>query len=250
MIELAHVTKVYPTDTGEVRAVDDVSFTVDEGETLCLIGTSGSGKTTAMRMINRLEEPTTGTVRTGGRPVTEQDATMLRRSIGYVIQRGGLFPHMTVARNIGLLCELEGYETARTTSRVQELLDLVGLPPDTYQSRYPRELSGGQQQRVSVARALALDPPIVLMDEPFGALDPLTRRQLHREFLSLQDILDKTMVIVTHDMDEAFLLGDRIGVMDAGKMVQCGTADELRAAPANDFVRDLLEAATPEAPGA
>lgn len=249
MIALEQVRKVYPgPDGAEVVAVDDVSLTVQEGETLCLIGTSGSGKTTTMKMINRLIEPTSGTIRVGGEDVTTLDPIALRRRIGYVIQRGGLFPHKTVAQNVGLLCRLEGWDAAKTEARVRELLELVNLPPDEYAARYPKELSGGQQQRVGVARALALDPALVLMDEPFGALDPITRDQLHTEFKQLQARVKKTIVLVTHDMAEAFDLGDRIALLDGGKLIQVGTPDELREQPATEFVREFLKRHLAERP--
>lgn len=242
MIELKNVRKVYPDPDGpgEVAAVDGVSLTVPEGETLCLIGTSGCGKTTTMKLINGLIRPSTGDVSVGGRRVADQDPIRLRRQIGYVIQKGGLFPHMTVGRNIGLLCELEGWPRDKTTARVAELMNLVNLPPDEYVHRYPNGLSGGQRQRVGVARALALDPDYMLMDEPFGALDPITRRQIHDEFADLQGRLKKTVVIVTHDLTEAFQLGDKIAVMDRGKVVQHATPAEIKAAPATDFVRDFV----------
>ncbi|MEZ6186186.1 MAG: ATP-binding cassette domain-containing protein [Planctomycetota bacterium] len=244
MIELEAVRKVFPPRGGQgdpVVAVDGVSFTVGAGETLCLIGTSGCGKTTTMKMINRLIEPTSGTIRVGGEDVTAQDVIRLRRRLGYVIQKGGLFPHMTLAENVGLLCQEEGWEAERTRARVDELLNLVNLPPDAFRGRYPREVSGGQRQRVGVARALALDPDYVLMDEPFGALDPITRSQIHDEFLDLKTRVKKTIVIVTHDMDEAFKLGDQVALMDHGRVVQLGTAEDFRERPANDFVRAFLQ---------
>jgi osmoprotectant transport system ATP-binding protein len=175
-----------------------------------------------------------------GRDVREQDPIRLRRSIGYVIQKGGLFPHMTVARNVGLLCELEDWEPARVQARVAELLALVNLPIDTFGPRYPRELSGGQRQRVGVARALALDPPIILMDEPFGALDPISRSRIHDEFMELQRSVQKTIVIVTHDMAEAFKLADEVALMSEGKIVQRGTEADFRERPASAFVEEFL----------
>lgn len=241
MIELREVQQRYPGRDGRpVVALDGVSLTVRAGETLCLIGTSGSGKTTLMKTINRLIQPTAGQVRIDGRDVQEEDPIRLRRRIGYVIQKGGLFPHLTVSQNVGLLCRLEGWDPALTAARVEQLLALVNLPAATFGARYPAELSGGQRQRVGVARALALDPPIVLMDEPFGALDPITRGQIHEEFLRLKAEVGKTIVIVTHDMSEAFKLGDRVALLDRGQLVQVGRPDELRDAPANDFVRDFL----------
>ncbi len=241
MIELDAVRKVYAGPEGEpVVAVDEVSLTVPRGELLCIIGTSGCGKTTTMKMINRLVEPSAGQVRVDGEDVLRQEPTGLRRRIGYVIQKGGLFPHLTVARNVGLMCTLEGWDPARTEARVDELLALVNLPPARFRDRYPRELSGGQRQRVGVARALALDPPLILMDEPFGALDPVTRRQLHAEFGQLRAQMGKTIVMVTHDLAEAFALGDRVALMDHGRIVQLDTEDQFRERPASPFVEDFL----------
>jgi osmoprotectant transport system ATP-binding protein len=227
-------------DGRTVHAVRDVSLDVREGETLCLIGTSGSGKTTLLKLVNRLLEPTAGRVLVQGRDVRELDVVALRRGLGWVIQSGGLFPHMTVARNVGLLCELEGWERPRVQQRVDELLDLVHLPPGEFSARRPSELSGGQRQRVGVARALALDPPIVLMDEPFGALDPITRTQLRAEFAELRARVGKTVVFVTHDMTEAFEVGDRVALLDGGRLVQVGTEREFREQPADEFVTEFL----------
>ncbi len=247
MIELVDVSKTFTDPDGaQVVAVDRVSFEVSQGETLCLIGTSGSGKTTVVKMINRLIEPNGGTLRIDGDDVCTLDKTTLRRRIGYVIQSGGLFPHMSVGRNIGLLCELEGWKKSRSRKRVAELLDLVGLPAGEYAHRHPRELSGGQRQRVGVARALALDPAYILMDEPFGALDPITRSQLHVEFKELQERVGKTVILVTHDMAEAFDLGDRIAIMDGGRLVQIGTESELRENPASDFVETFIQTQSPD----
>src|SRR5205809_3554370 len=209
--------------------VQDVSFTVAAGETLVLLGRSGSGKTTTLKLINRLLEPTAGEVVVAGERAAGVPATQLRRRIGYVIQEIGLFPHFTVERNVGLVPRLEGWPEDRTRARVCELLTLVGLDPEVFAARYPRELSGGQRQRVGVARALAADPPVILMDEPFGALDPLTRAELHAEFRRIQDRVRKTVIIVTHDMGEAFALGDRVGVIDEGKLVACDRPTALAA---------------------
>jgi osmoprotectant transport system ATP-binding protein len=243
VIAFEHVSRDFVGEDGRVvHAVRDVSLDVREGETLCLIGTSGSGKTTMLRLVNRLLEPTAGRVRVGGRDVREVDAIGLRRGLGWVIQSGGLFPHMSVARNVGLLCELEGWEPARVRSRVTELLELVHLPPDEYAQRRPSELSGGQRQRVGVARALALDPPVVLMDEPFGALDPITRRRLRAEFTELRARVRKTVLFVTHDLREAFELGDRVALLDEGRLVQTGTEREFRERPADAFVTEFLSA--------
>lgn len=242
MIELVDVTKVFADTAGADRvAVDDLSLEIRDGETISLIGRSGCGKTTTMRLINRLIEPTRGRILLDGVDIRERDPIELRREIGYVIQTGGLFPHMTVARNIGLLCDLERWPRERTRKRVDELLELVNLPPSEFRARYPRDLSGGQRQRVGVARALALDPPCILMDEPFGALDPITRDQLHEEFRLLEDRVNKTIVLVTHDMAEAFDLADRIALMDAGKVVQVGTEADFRERPASPFVEEFLQ---------
>ena len=237
MIELKSVSKIF---TGDVLAVDSVSLKVEKGETVALIGTSGSGKTTCMKLINRLLEPTSGCVEVDGKNVLDFDVIRLRRSIGYVIQRGGLFPHLTVEQNIGLLCRLEEWDKAKTGERVRHLLKLVSLPYDEYGKRYPRELSGGQQQRVGVARALALDPDYLLMDEPFGALDPIARDDVQEEFLRLKRDLHKTIVLVTHDLPEAFKLADRIALMNEGKLIQVGSKKDFLENPLNDFVQQFL----------
>jgi osmoprotectant transport system ATP-binding protein len=237
-VELAGATVRLP---GGRTLLDRLSLAVHEGETVALIGRSGSGKTTALKLVNALLLPTAGEVRVAGRPTTAWDPIRLRRQTGYVIQDIGLFPHLTVARNVGLVPELERWPAKRIAARVDELLDLVGLPPIEYARRYPHELSGGQRQRVGVARALAADPPLVLLDEPFGALDPITRAELQREFRALQARLRKTAVFVTHDMREAGIVADRIALVDAGRLVALGTLAELRAAP-DPTVRAFLEA--------
>src|SRR6185369_6674865 len=191
----------------------------EKGETLVLLGESGCGKTTTLKLVNRLLTPSSGEVRVEDRATTAWDPIALRRRIGYVIQEGGLFPHFTIARNVGLVPVLSGWDAARTSERVRELLSLVGLDPERFAERYPRELSGGQRQRVGVARALAADPPLLLLDEPFGALDPLTRASLQKEFAELTKKLGKTAILVTHDVREALLLGDRIALMHAGEIV-------------------------------
>jgi len=237
-LEAAAVAKTYPDGTA---ALADVSLTIAPGETVALVGESGSGKTTLLRMFNRLAEPTAGTVRVEGRAVAEVDPIALRRRIGYVPQDGGLLPHWRVERNVELVPRLLGWDEARRHDRAREMLELVGLSADLHGGRYPAELSGGQRQRVAFARALAADPPILLLDEPFGALDTLTRRELHRQFLDLRALLPKTMVLVTHDLGEAFRLADRIGVMRRGRLLQLGPAEELRERPADGYVRELLE---------
>ncbi|SNR47033.1 osmoprotectant transport system ATP-binding protein [Blastococcus mobilis] len=240
-IRLEHVTKRYP---GQDRpAVDDVTLDIAAGETVMFVGPSGCGKTTLLKMINRLIEPTSGRIHLGDEDVTNQDPDRLRRRIGYVIQAGGLFPHMMVATNIGMVPRMLGWEKQRVTERIDELLDLVGLDPEQYRDRYPKELSGGQQQRVGVARALAADPPVLLMDEPFGAVDPITRQRLQDELLRIQDELGKTIVCVTHDFDEAVKLGDRIVVFDVGaRIVQYDTPEAILAAPAEEYVADFVGA--------
>ncbi len=237
MIELERVGKRY----GDHVAVDDVSFDVKSGETLVLLGRSGSGKTTTLKMINRLVEPGTGTIRVFGRSVNELPKEELRRGIGYVIQAVGLFPHYTVEENIAVVPRLLGWERSRIESRVEELLALVGLPRSRFGRMRPRELSGGQQQRVGLARALASDPPLVLLDEPFGALDPVTRREMQAEFVRLSATLGKTMVLVTHDISEAIVVGHRICLLEAGRLEQIGSAQELLFEPRTDFVRAFFD---------
>jgi osmoprotectant transport system ATP-binding protein len=211
---------------GEARAIlSDFNLDVRRGETLVLLGESGCGKTTTLRLVNRMLVPTSGRVVVDGRDTREWDKTALRRRTGYVIQEAGLFPHFTVERNVALVPALEGWEAGRVRARVAELLELVGLPPREFAERYPQELSGGQRQRVGVARALAADPPLLLMDEPFGALDPLTRAALQREFASLRERLSKTVIFVTHDVREALLLGTRIGLMHRGRLLLVETPE-------------------------
>lgn len=203
---------------GERPILKNLSLEIPEGETLVLLGRSGSGKTTALKLVNRLLEPNSGEVLVDGRPTTEWDPIRLRRTIGYVIQEGGLFPHFTVERNIGLVPELEHWADSRRKQRIAEALRIVGLEPSQFAARRPHELSGGQRQRVGVARALAADPPILLMDEPFGALDPLTRTEIQKEFLAVQQSLHKTIIFVTHDLREALLFGTRIALLEAGQL--------------------------------
>ena len=238
MIRLESVRKQYP---GGLVAVEDLTLDVPDGEVCVLVGPSGCGKTTILRMINRLIEPTAGQILVDGDDILKVDPVDLRRRIGYVIQQVGLFPHQTVATNVATVPRLLGWDRARVSARVDELLALVGLPPDEYRGRYPAALSGGQRQRVGVARALAADPPIMLMDEPFGAIDPVTRTQLQDEFLRLQETLRKTIVFVTHDIDEAVKMGDRIAILEVGgRLAQYDPPARLLAAPANDFVADFV----------
>jgi osmoprotectant transport system ATP-binding protein len=236
VIELDHVGKRY----GATAVVEDLSLAIAEGEFCVLIGSSGAGKSTTLKMINRLIAPSDGTIRVGGRDVRELEPAALRRRIGYVIQSIGLFPHWTVARNVGAVPELMGWPAARSRARAEALLDQLKLPPGEFLGKYPHQLSIGQQQRVGIARALAADPDILLMDEPFGALDPITREALQSEIAEIQRASRKAVVFVTHDMDEALRLASRIAVMDRGRLVQVGTPFELLATPANAFVRDFV----------
>jgi osmoprotectant transport system ATP-binding protein len=224
----------------ERPAVQELSFEVPPGEICVLIGPSGCGKTTALKMVNRLISITEGDITVDGRSVRELELSQLRRGIGYVFQQIGLFPHMTVEHNIGAVPRLLGWSKSRIHERASELLALVGLDPDSDLGRYPAEFSGGQQQRIGVARAMAADPPIMLMDEPFGAIDPIARDRLQNDFLRLHRQLRKTIIFVTHDIDEAIKMGDRIAVMREGHLVQIATADDLLAAPANDFVASFV----------
>ncbi len=238
MIEVRALTKRYQ----RVAAVQEVSFQVAEGETLGLIGTSGCGKTTTLKMLNRLIEPTSGQILIGGQDICQRQPDKLRRSIGYVIQNTGLFPHYTVADNIAVVPRLLKWREKRIAQRTHELLELVGLPAGQFARRYPHELSGGQQQRVGLARALAADPPIVLLDEPFGALDRITRNQIQEEFKRWESLLHKTMVLVSHDIFEAVKLCDRLCLMDGGKIQQLATPRELIFEPRNNFVSDFFQA--------
>ena len=236
MILFENVTKRY----GDFEAVNELSLHVPAGELVVLIGPSGSGKTTALKMINRRIEPTAGRVLVNGKDVAHEDPQSLRRGMGYVIQSVGLFPHLTVKQNVQVVPRLLGWAERDSAARADELLQTVGLDPAVYRDRYPRELSGGQQQRVGVARALAVDPPILLMDEPFGAVDPLTRERLQDEFLELQRRLRKTVVFVTHDIKEAVKLADRICLMNGGRVEQYDTPDVLLQHPRNNFVRQFV----------
>jgi len=239
VIELERVTKRFP---GGSVAVDSLSLEVPSGTVTVLVGSSGSGKTTTLRMINRMEEPTAGTITIDDRDVTSLAPHELRRGIGYVIQQVGLFPHMTIERNIATVPRLLGWDRPKTDRRIDELLDLVGLDPAIMRRRLPHELSGGQRQRVGFARALAADPAIMLMDEPFGAIDPITRVRLQDEFRQILRKVSKTVVIVTHDLDEAIKMGDRIAIMRDGRLLQYDTPAAILADPADDFVESFLGA--------
>lgn len=238
MIRLKNISKSF--DGGLSYAVKDLSFVVDDGETLVLLGSSGCGKTTTLKMINRLIEASAGVIEVGGKDIMEQDPVGLRRMIGYVFQGIGLFPHMTIGQNVELVPRLLGWRQKKRQERTMELLDLMGLPSEEYTGRFPDELSGGQQQRVGVARALAADPAYLLMDEPFGALDALSREVLQRELMTLKKRLQKTIVFVTHDIFEALLIGDRIAILHDGHLQQIGTKKEVLKKPSTDFVRDLF----------
>ncbi|TVQ55592.1 MAG: ATP-binding cassette domain-containing protein [Phycisphaerales bacterium] len=239
MIRFRNVSKSY--DEGRTRAVQSLSLTIEAGELLILLGTSGCGKTTTLKMINRLIEPTEGSIEVDGQSVAKRDPVQLRRGIGYVFQGVGLFPHMTVGENIGVVPRLLKWDDRKVRSRTDELLELVNMPPGDYRDRMPHQLSGGQRQRVGLARALAAKPKIMLMDEPFGALDPLTRDTLQSEFRKIHEALDLTSVMVTHDMTEALLLADRIAVMHDGEMKQVATPRDLLRSPENEYVREIMQ---------
>jgi osmoprotectant transport system ATP-binding protein len=236
MIKVEHLSKHF----GKVKAVDDISFNVNEHENLILLGTSGCGKTTTLKMLNRLIEPTHGSIFINDKNILDEQPEILRRGIGYVLQNNGLFPHYTVGENIAIVPQLLNWDKKRIEHRVSELLEKLHLSKD-YLNVYPNELSGGQQQRVGLARALVADPPVLLMDEPFGALDNVTKAKIHAEFKALDELKKKTIIMVTHDVQEAFELGDRICLMDAGKIVQQGTPTDLLFKPKNKFVRDFLQ---------
>ena len=235
-VEFRDVSKRYP---GQL-AVDGLSFAVPAGRICILVGPSGSGKTTSLKMVNRLIEPSGGSILIDGQDVQSEEPTALRRRIGYVIQQVGLFPHQTIAENVGTVPRLLGWPRERIAARTEELLSLVGLEPSRFARRYPAQLSGGERQRVGVARALAAEPPVMLMDEPFGAVDPIVRDRLQNEFLRIQRDQGTTVLFVTHDIDEAIKLGDRVAVMKAGRLVQFAPPGELLAHPANDFVAEFV----------
>jgi osmoprotectant transport system ATP-binding protein len=241
-IRFEHVSKRFDSENGARPAVDDVTLTIDPGALVVLIGPSGCGKTTLLKLINRLYDPTSGVIYIDGNPSQDLPGPELRRHMGYVIQQGGLFPHYTVEQNIGVVPGLLGWDKARTAARVDELLTLVGMPPAEYRARYPSQLSGGQQQRVGIARAIAASPGTLLMDEPFGALDAITRARLQEELRELHQRLEQTIVFVTHDIDEAALLADRIAVMREGKVLQYDTPLNVIMHPADQFVAELVGA--------
>ncbi len=239
MLSLQEVTKIYP-GAEHIKAVDNLSFDLEEGEICTLVGPSGCGKTTAMKMVNRLIPITSGKILIDDQNINRMDTIELRRSIGYVIQNIGLFPNMTIAENIATIPKLKGWDHDRIAEKVASLLEIVNLPAEEFMDRYPRELSGGQQQRIGVARGMAADPPIMLMDEPFGAIDPINREHLQDEFLKIQAKIKKTIVFVTHDIDEAIKMGDKICLLKDGKLVQFASPEELLTEPANEFVRDFV----------
>ncbi|MDR3164485.1 MAG: ABC transporter ATP-binding protein [Synergistaceae bacterium] len=238
VIELKNVSKKF--ENSEADAVNNVCLTIDKGDFVVILGASGSGKTTLLKVINRLYEPTRGQILIYGRDVLGINPTVYRRGIGYVIQQHGLFPHMTVQKNIGIVPKILRWDKARISARVQELLEMIGLDYDTYRNRFPRELSGGEQQRVGLARALAADPEIVLMDEPFGAVDAITRKKLQEALLALQSKVKKTIVFVTHDIEEAFKLGNKLIVMNKGVVQQYASIHDILFKPANDYVKNLM----------
>ncbi len=242
MITFTGVSKQYEDGTVAVQPMD---LHIEQGEFFVLVGPSGCGKTTTLKMINRLIEPSSGTIEVNDNIVQDMQPHELRRGIGYVLQQIALFPHMTVEQNIAITPELSGWERERIDKRIDELLHMVGLDPAVFRTRKPSELSGGQQQRIGVLRALAADPPVILMDEPFSALDPIARERLQNDLLELQATIRKTIVFVTHDIQEAIKLGDRIGLMQEGRMLQVDTPDMLMNRPANDFVREFFQAAAP-----
>ncbi|MFD1927418.1 betaine/proline/choline family ABC transporter ATP-binding protein [Sporosarcina siberiensis] len=237
MLKFENVTKTFDRN---FKAVDSVSFEIEEGELLVIIGPSGSGKSTTMKMINKVIPHTSGKISINGKDINSYNVSDLRRNIGYVIQQIGLFPHYTIEKNIAIVPQLKGWTKQETKARVYELLEMVGLDPEIYAGRYPKELSGGQQQRIGIARALSANPDIILMDEPFSALDPITRGQLQEELITLHQKLKKTIVFVTHDMDEALKMGDRIAIMKDGHLLQIDTPEKLLHEPAHGFVEEFI----------
>lgn len=241
MIEFCDVVKKF--DGNGRLAVDHLTLTIESGMMVTILGTSGCGKTTLLKMVNRLIEPTSGDIRIHGQSILTGNPVELRRKIGYVIQEDGLFPHMTVEENAGAVLKILGWDKSKRTERVRELFDLIGLSYEEYGKRYPNSLSGGQRQRVGLARALAADPDIMLLDEPFGALDAITRKGLQDELMRIHGMGNKTFLFVTHDISEAMKLGDRVLILDSGKIMQYGTPEEIQTHPANEFVKKLLDSA-------
>ncbi len=239
MLSLQKVTKIYP-GAGHIKAVNELSFDLEEGEICTVVGPSGCGKTTAMKMINRLISITSGKIIIDGKDISRLNTIELRRSIGYVIQNIGLFPNMTIGENIAIIPKLLKWDRAKIDEKVQRLLEIVNLDPDEFRDRYPKELSGGQQQRIGVARGMAGDPPIMLMDEPFGAIDPINREHLQNEFLKVQEKIKKTIIFVTHDINEAIKMGDKICLLKDGHLVQFASPEEILTHPKNDFVADFV----------
>ncbi|MCL7941549.1 ABC transporter ATP-binding protein [Halomonas sp. ATCH28] len=240
MIQLDNLTKVFDTPEGAVVAADHISLEVPSGEICILLGPSGCGKTTTLKMINRIVTPTSGKVFISGEDTTDMNTQDLRRNIGYVIQQIGLFPNMTIEENITIVPKLLGWDKAKYKARAREMMAMISMEPDAFLKRFPSELSGGQQQRIGVARALAADPPVMLMDEPFGAIDPINRAVIQDEFLKMQQELNKTIMFVSHDIDEAIKMGDRVAIFREGKLVQHSSPDDLLAAPKNAFVESFL----------
>jgi osmoprotectant transport system ATP-binding protein len=237
VIDFKNVTKIYG---GDVKAVDDITMSVNEGEFVILLGPSGCGKTTLLRMVNQLESITNGEIKVNGQNVKEMDKIKMRRNIGYVIQSNGLFPNMTIEKNTMIVPDLLGWDRKKKRDRFNYLMDLIGLNPDEYRKRYPHELSGGQQQRIGVARAMASDPPVMLMDEPFGALDPIIREKVQDEFLTIQKEVKKTILFVSHDIDEAVKMGDKIALLRQGQIMQYNSPTEMLHRPKNDFVSEFI----------
>lgn len=240
-IEFQHVSKKF--NNGEYNAVDHIDLTINEGEFITILGSSGSGKTTLLKLINRLYEPDEGKIVLFGEDIRTVDVIKARRRIGYVIQQVGLFPHMTIADNIATVPKLLKWDNEKINVRTNELLSMVGLIPDEFRDRYPSQLSGGQQQRVGLARALAVDPKIMLLDEPFGAIDSINRLKLQEELLQIHSGLKKTLIFVTHDIEEAFKMGNRVIIMNEGKIIQFDTPENIIKAPADDFVNSLIQSA-------
>lgn len=240
MINIENLTKLFETEQGVVTAADHITMQVPEGEICVLLGPSGCGKTTTLKMVNRIVAPTSGRVLINGEDTTRQDTVTLRRNIGYVIQQIGLFPNMTIEENISIVPKLIGWDKSRYLKRASELLEMVAMDPSVFLKRYPNELSGGQQQRIGVIRALAADPPVMLMDEPFGAIDPINREVIQDEFLKLQRVLKKTIMFVSHDIDEAVKMASRIAIFREGRLIQYDTPDDLLSHPKNDFVKGFV----------